>query len=94
LLAQDKQTSLFEYVLDLMFQQDPAVFDLPSLINRNSVVPLSVLCEDYTYFEKRCGVVSQCIILSEEDPLDESAPYFLAFYLKAREDVSVMKNQL
>jgi hypothetical protein len=38
--------------------------------------------------------VNQCIILTEEDPLDESAPYFLPFYLKAREDISLMKNQL
>jgi hypothetical protein len=57
-------------VLDLIYQQDPSLFDSPSLSNRAPVVPLSVLCEDYTYFEKKCAVVSQCIILSEEDPLD------------------------
>ncbi len=49
------------------------------------IVSLSVLRDDYNYFEKKCEIVNQCILLSEENPRDESAAFFLPFYMQARD---------
>jgi hypothetical protein len=55
LMGQDKETSLFEYILELIFRAQSDLFDLPSLTDKpKPVVALSVLCEDYKYFESRC----------------------------------------
>ena len=59
-----------------------------------NIVSLSILRDDYNYFERKCELVNQCILLSEDHPTDHSAAYFLPFYMQARNDVNLMKKKL
>jgi hypothetical protein len=94
LLGHDKETSLFEYILEIIYRQNSQLFDYPTLTDKQkSVVSLSILNEDYLYFESKCQLVNQCILLSEENAQDESAEFFLKFYLEAREEISNMKKK-
>lgn len=58
------------------------------------IVSLTILKDDYNYFESKCEVVNQCILLSEENSKDESAAFFLPFYMQAREEINLMKRKL
>jgi hypothetical protein len=69
-----------------MHNKNPEIFDYYTLQDKNiMIVSLSVLRDDYNYFEKKCEIVNQCILLSEENPRDESAAFFLPFYMQARD---------
>mgnify|MGYP000966152418 CR=1 FL=1 len=86
MIGQDKETSLFEYVLKEMQKGRPELFECPTLMDKTQgVVSLTVLRDDYNYFERSCELVNHCILLTEENSKDESAAYFLPFYMKARD---------
>ena len=48
-----------------MYKKVPEIFDYFTLRDKTQViVSLSVLRDDYNYFEKKCEIVNQCILLS------------------------------
>jgi len=69
-----------------MYNKKPEIFDYYTLQDKNTmIVSLSVLRDDYNYFEKKCEMVNQCILLSEGNSRDESASFFLPFYMQTRD---------
>ena len=51
LLAQDKETTLFEYVLETMQKNDSKLLEEASIDNRPKlIVALPILVDDFNYF--------------------------------------------
>ena len=73
----------------------PELLAYPTLLDRPQMITsLTILRDDYNYFEKKCEEVQKCILLTEDNPQDESAAFFLPFYIQAREEVTLMKRKL